>query len=300
MGFLRMIVSAIVFSLLFVAIAYTLVFASIHGPDSLRAFALIYLIVANVVWWWSFVRFRRVRVKTRYFILEGIGLLALGPAFGTGAYLYAEAKDWYRVQHTRITDVRDELLNDAGRPVGISLYFTAEFPLHSYYWIEASLEPPDGYSSRIAHEIPARAFHLAPLRMRAIAKSVEPFPAGEDATRVRQDEADLPAFGLRFERGIAYRFRFDLVPSYLRKTKQDALCIAYPADDHPSLPRDVFGAILRLKEPTRWAVRITDTPYGDWRSDQAPPQTAREYSPATFHDGIMAGNPARCAEPVVY
>jgi len=298
-----MIVSAILFSLLFVAIAYTLAIASIHGPESLQAFALIYLIVANVVWWWSFLRFRRRRVKTRYFILEGVGLLALGPAFGAGAYLYAEAKDWYRVQHTRITGVRDELLlSDAGRPVGISLHFTAEFPLSSYYWIEASLHPPDGYSSRIAHDIPARAFHLAPIRMRAIAKSVEPVPAGEDAARVQQYQADLPAFGLRFERGVAYRFRFDLAPSYLRKTKQDAFCIAYPADDHPSLPRDVFGAILRLKQPTPWAVRITDTPYGDWPSDQPPPQTAREYSPATFHDGIMAGNPARCGftETVVY
>jgi hypothetical protein len=54
--------------------------------------------------------------------------------------------------------------------------------------------------------------------------------------------------------------------------------------------------------PTKYEVRVNDTSYGSRRSRVAPPETANEYTPKIFHDGIMAGNPPPCdpAEFVVY
>jgi hypothetical protein len=298
-----MIAIAIVFTLLFFVAALALALGSVHGPSSLGTLAWLYLVVANAVWWWSFAQFRRRGFKVSYFVLVGVGLLAMGVAFGGAAHLYSEFKDRYRVENTKISNVRDELLrNEDGQPIGIRFEFTADFPLPDYYSIEPNLQPAAGYSSKIAPRVPARGYNPSPLRMRVVAKSVEPFPSGEDRALFEQYQGDLPGFGLRFDSGVAYRFRFDLTPSYVRKGKSGAYCIAYPDERNYGSPREVFDALVQMDVPTKYEVRVNDTPYGGWRSREATPETANEYTPKIFYDSIMAGNPPPCdpAEFVVY
>jgi hypothetical protein len=298
-----MIAIAIVFTLLFLVVAAGLALGSIHGPNYLETMALLYVVVANVVWWWSFAQFRRRGFKTGYFALVGVGLLAMGVAFGGAAHLYSEFKDRYRVDNTKISDVRDELLrNEDGQPIGIRFEFTAEFPFTDYYSIEPNLQPDTGYSSKIAPRIPARSYNPSPLRMRVVSKSVEPFPSREDRALFDEYQGDLPGFGLRFDSGVAYRFRFDLTPSYMRKGKSGAYCIAYPDERNYGSPREVFDALVQMDVPAKYEIRVNDTPYGGWRSREATPETANEYTPKIFYDSIMAGNPPPCdpAEFVVY
>jgi hypothetical protein len=298
-----MIAIAIVFTLLFLVVAAGLALGSIHGPNYLETMALLYVVVANVVWWWSYTQFRRRGFKVGYFVLEGVGLLAMGFAFGGAAHLYSEFKNNYRVENTKITDVRDELLHDGnGHPIGIRFEFTAEFPFSVYYSIEPNIRPTTDYPSKIGPLIPASTYNLSPLDMHVVAKSVEPFPSGEDRAMFEEYQGDLPGFGLRFDSGVAYRFRFDLTPSYVRKGKSGAYCIAYPDERNYGSPREVFDAVVQMDVPTKYEVRVNDTSYGSRRSRESPPETANEYTPKIFHDGIMAGSPPPCdpAEFVVY
>ena len=298
-----MIAIAIVFTLLFLVVAAGLALGSIHGPNYLETMALLYVVVANAVWWWSFAQFRRRGLKIGYFALVGVGLLALGFVFGGAAHLYSEFKNNYRVENTKITGVRDELLrNEDGQPIGIRFEFIAEFPFSMYYSIEPNIRPTTDYPSKVGPLIPASTYNLSPLDMRVVAKSVEPFPSREDRALFEQYQGDLPGFGLRFDSGVAYHFRFDLTPSYVRKDKSGAYCIAYPDERNYGSPREVFDAVVQMDVPTKYEVRVNDTSYGSRRSRESPPETASEYTPKIFYDSIMAGNPPACdpAEFVVY
>ncbi len=298
-----MLALAIIFSVLFLVMTLGLAIVSVHGPDSLSTFALIYLCVSNVVWWWSFAQFKRRGFKTRYFVLEGVGLLAMGIAFGASAHLYSEFKAKYRLANTKVTDVSDELLpGENGQPIGIRFQCTVEFPTKDYYSIEPFLQPDSNYTSKIWQQINASTYNLAPLNMRVIAKSLEPFPSGEDLDSFNKYQGELPGFGLRFDRGVAYQFRFDMTPSYFRKNKAGKYCIAYPNEKNHGTPREVFDAVIRLNVPTKYEVRISETRYGNWAWEGPVKYTAGEYTPKTFHDAIMAMNPAACDpnEYVVY
>jgi hypothetical protein len=294
---------AIIFSVLFLAMTLLLAIVSVHGPESLSTFALIYLGVSNAVWWWSFVQFKRRGFKTRYFALEGVALLAMGVAFGASAHLYSEFRDKYRLENTKVTDVSDEpLVNESGQPIGIRFQFTLEFPTRDYYYIEPYLQPDPEYKSKIWQQIPLRTFNPTPLNMRVIAKSLDPFPSGEDFDAFSKYQGNIPAIGLRFDKGVAYRFRFDMTPSYLRKDKAGNYCIAYPNEQNRTWQREAFDAIIQLEPPARYEVRISGAPYGNWRWEGPAQYTDREYSPKIFYDAIMAMNPAACDpnEYVVY
>jgi hypothetical protein len=138
--------------------------------------------------------------------------------------------------------------------------------------------------------------------MRVIAKSLDPFPSSEDLESFNKYQGNIPAIGLRFDKGVAYQFRFDMTPSYFRKDKAGNYCMAYPNEQNYGSPRDVFDALIQVEDPTRYEVRVSGTPYGNWRWEGPVQQTAREYSPRVFYDSIMAMNPAACDpnEYVVY
>ncbi len=298
-----MLALAILFSVLFAVMTLLLAVVSVHGPDSLSTFALIYLVISNAVWWWSFVQFKRRGFKTRYFALEGVGLLAMGVAFGASAHLYSEFRDKYRLENTKVTEVSDEpLVNENGQPIGIRFQFTVEFPTHDYYYIEPQLRPESEYISKVSRQIPARSFNPAPLNMRVYSKSLEPFPSGEDFDTFNKYQGNIPAVGLRFDKGVAYRFRFDMTPSYLRKDKTGKDCIAYPSEQDQGLSREVFDTLIQVEPATRYEARVSGTPYGNWRWEGPAEYTSREYSPKEFYDAIMAMSPAACDsdEYVVY
>ena len=298
-----MLLIAILFTLLFTAMAFLLALGSVHGPSSLQTVALIYLVTAGGVWWWSYAQFKRRGLRRLYFALEGIVLLAMGVMFGAGTHVYTEYAAEYRAENTRVTDVSDEfLLSENGIPTGIRFQFTVRFPVLDYYYIEPHLRPATDYPSKVAQQIPAPTYNLSPLNMRVVAKSVEPFPSSEDRGLFEQYQGNLTAMGLRFDRDVDYRFRFDLAPSYVRKNRDGAYCFAHPTDRNYRAPREVFDAVIQADVPTLYEAWISGTPYGDRRWQGGTARTQSEYTPKTFYEGIAAENLPPCdpAEFVVY
>lgn len=272
---------AIVFTLLQLALAFFLVIISIHGPDSLPGITLFWFITIQLILWSGFAALRKYNDKKTLVYLTGLGLIttATGPLMVFIADKYDACKHEDILAHTKIRDVRDELLlTENGRPFGVIFSFKAEFPRSEHIYITPLLRHPVDLYGRKPD----------PNDMRVLDFRTDPL-----LTR--------PWY---FKQGINYDISFTMVPHYLLRrpggnpTNKDAevleFCLQYPVENVQYLTRDMFEAIITTDNPDHYQVMIHGTAYGTARSENGPAHTHKRYNPVEFYNTYKSMNIAEC------
>ncbi|MBI4006052.1 MAG: hypothetical protein HY356_05245 [Gammaproteobacteria bacterium] len=198
-----------------------------------------------------------------------IGLVTTGT--GPGVFFIAEKYDAYkwnfRMENTKIYDVRDELLlTEDGNPFGIQFSFKAEFPETNYYYISPLLRPQINPSGR------------------------KPYP---NDMRVLNFSANPPLKReYYFKKGVVYDIVFEMVPGYLWNNPQPRpvknklkakFCMQYPIENVQTLTRNEFEAIITNDIPDKYETMLHGTTYGDYHSGKGLAYTLNEYNPHDFY-----------------
>ncbi len=259
----------IVFSVLQVVFTFLLFISSIHGPNSLPPFAIVWLGLAQMVIWSCHGKFRKGdKIYTALYQII-IGLVTTGT--GPGVLFISEKYDAYkwnfRVENTKIYDVHDELLfTEDGDPFGIQFSFKAEFPETNYYYISPLLRPQISPSGRKPD----------PNDMRVLNFSAKP-PLKHE---------------YYFKKGVVYDIVFDMVPGYLWSNPQSQpaknnlktkYCMQYPTVNIQVLTRNEFEAIITNDIPEKYETMLHGTSYGDYHSGKGLTYTLNEYNPNDFY-----------------
>ncbi len=272
---------SIAFTLLQWICAFFLVIASIHGPSSLPALTLFWLILIQVILWSSFIIFRRCEYKhaTVYLIFLGIVTTASAPLI----YFIAEKYDAYRwnniLSNTKIYNVRDDLLlTSDGLPFGIRFSFKAEFPYTDYNYITPIIRPQSDRDST----------SIGPNDMWKLGYSTNP-PLKRE---------------YYFRKGVTYDIVFEMVPGYLipRHGENAAsgddekmkYCLQYPIENVHFLTRDKFEQIITTDIADNYLVMLHGTAYGDISSGQNPEFTRNKYNPVDFYNTYKIKNIEEC------
>ena len=271
---------SIVFTLLHWICAFGLIIFSVHGPSSLPAMTLFWLITIQVILWTSFIIFRKSKNRHAAVYLVFIGILTTISA--PMIYFFAEKYDAYRwnniITNTKIYDMRDELiLTDEGLPFGIRLSFKAEFPYTDYNYVTPIMRPQsDRYGA-----------NLGPNDMRVLGYSANPL--------LKRD--------YYFKKGIAYDIVFEMVPGYLLPKRNTAnelqpeFCLQYPIENVHTLKRDEFEQMIAVDNPDNYLVMLHGTAYGDVFSGNNPEFTHNQYNPAEFFNTYKTLNIEECRLP---
>ncbi|OGT64315.1 MAG: hypothetical protein A3I13_01640 [Gammaproteobacteria bacterium RIFCSPLOWO2_02_FULL_47_50] len=272
---------SIVFTVLQWICAFFLVIVSIHGPSSLPALTLFWLILIQVILWSGFIIFRRSenRYAAIYLFFLGIVTTVSAPLI----YFIAEKYDAYRwnniLSNTKIYDVHDNvLLASDGLPFGIRISFKAEFPYTDYNYITPVLRPQsDRYGTSIG-----------PNDMRVLRYSTSPV--------LKRD--------YYFRKGVTYDIVFEMVPGYLipRHNKitlsgndeQIKYCLQYPVENTHAMTRKMFEHMITADNADNYLVMLHGTAYGDIYSGYSPEFTRNRYNPADFYNTYKIKNFQEC------
>jgi hypothetical protein len=101
---------------------------SVHAPSGLAPAAPLYFVAAAAFAWWA-----ARRKSWPLLALAGVATLAAPPAvYGLLDLLERKAYE-RRIAATQITDVRDEPILAAGRPVGVRLSYQVTTPTRGYF-----------------------------------------------------------------------------------------------------------------------------------------------------------------------
>jgi hypothetical protein len=260
---------SIVFTLLHWICAFGLIIFSVHGPSSLPAMTLFWLIAIQVILWAGFIIFRKSKNRHAAVYLVFIGILTTASA--PMIYFLADKYDSYRwnniITKTKIYDMRDELLlTGEGLPFGIKLSFKAEFPYTDYNYVTPIMRPQsDRYGTSIG-----------PNDMRVLHYSATP--------ALKRD--------YYFKKGVAYDIVFDMVPGYLipkqnqnlttENELQPEFCLQYPIENVHTLTRDTFEEMITVDNPDNYQVILHGTGYGNIYSGRDAVLTHNQYNPAVF------------------
>jgi hypothetical protein len=256
---------SIVFTLLHWICAFGLIIFSVHGPSSLPAMTLFWLITIQVILWTGFIIFRRSKNSHAIVYLVFIGILTTVSA--PMIYFLAEKYDAYRwnniITKTKIYDMRDELfLTGDGLPFGIKLSFKVEFPYTDYNYVTPIMRPRSaGYGAS-----------PGPNDMRVLRYSATP--------ALKRD--------YYFKKGVTYDIVFDMVPGYLLPKRNAAnelspeFCLQYPVENVHTLTRDTFEEMISDDNPDNYLVILHGTGYGDIFSGNEFVFTHNQYKPAEF------------------
>ena len=271
---------AIVFTLLQWICAFFLVIFSVHGPSSLPALTLFWLIIIQVILWAGFIIFRhsKNRYAAVYLVFLGILTTVSAPLM----YFIAEKYDAHRwnniITNTKIYDVRDELLlTGDGMPFGIKFSFKAEFPYTDYNYVTPMMRPQsDRYGTG-----------TGPNDMRVLRYSATPTP-----------EKDY-----YFKKGVAYDIVFEIIPVYLvpkqpaTNSQQPGFCLQYPVQNVQTMTRDEFERLVSVDGPDTYLVTLHGTGYGDIYSGREPAFTRNQYNPGEFFRTYKTLNIEECRWP---
>jgi hypothetical protein len=273
-------ITAIVFTLLQWICAFFLVIFSVHGPSSLPALTLFWLIVIQTALWSAFILFRRS--KNRYAAVYLVFLGILTTASAPLIYFIAEKYDAHRwhniITNTKIYDVQDELLlTGDGQPFGIRLSFRAEFPYTDYNYVTPVMRPQSDRDDTA----------IGPNEMRVLRYSTTP--------ALEKD--------YYFRKGITYHIVFDMVPRYLIPKPpgtdhgQPEFCLQYPVQNVQTMTHDEFEQLVTTGSPHTYLLMLHGTGYGDIYSGREPAFSRNRYIPGDFFRTYKTLNIEECRWP---
>ena len=276
-------------------LAWALAMMSVHGPDSLPWLAAAYLFAATsgLLLTCRYLYNTDRKYKAVIAFLVGLGLACCAPLVVAAAAGYEEIRRDFQLARTKVTDVTDETLyTESGNPIGIRVSYTIRFPWNDYYDIDPFLRPGNTFYRAVRDEIP-RNFTHGPLRLKAIARTIVPFP--EEANRGKMDPKSLaaPTYGLWFDRGVDHQFTFDMIPKYIGvKNDGGGYCLALPEQLRWGGSPEGFDALIQAGAPARYEIWIHDTTYGRLNGEEA--FTQNEYNPREFYDGLQKEGAETC------
>jgi hypothetical protein len=233
--------------------AAALFLASIHGPAGLTVGAPLYLGVAAALTWWA------GRKSWTLLIVTGTAMLAAAP--GLHFVLDKAERIAYdqRLAATQVSEVADEPILSAGKPIGVRLSFSVVVPKRGYFSIVPWLYPRN---ERLRH-----------LQLVSV------------PSKWRFDARQGPELG-PFEAGRKHRLEFELYPPFLAFSAQGERCLA-PASVPPP-PETAAGPLL---------VDISETSYGaPWRGGREEP-TRTDYDVAAMYRAVLAEGLPACKVP---
>ncbi len=223
----------------------------------------------------------------------GLALACCAPLVVAAAAGYEEIRRDFQLARTTVSDVTDETLyTEGGNPIGIRVSYKIRFPWNDHYDIDPFLRPGDSFYRAVRDQIP-RNFTHGPLRMKAVARTIVPFP--EEANRGKMDPESLqaPTYGLWFDRGVDYQFTFDMIPKYIGvKNDGGGYCLALPEQLRWHGSPEGFDALIQAGAPTRYEIWIHDTTYGRLNGEET--FTQNDYNPRVFYDGLQREGVETC------
>ena len=125
---------AVVFILLQALAAAALFLSSIHGPSALLYAAPVYLVVAAALTWWA------GRKSWLLLVVAGFAFLGAAPLTFYALERIERIAEQQRIASTQISDVRDEPILLAGRPVGIRVAYRVVTPKRGYFGVFPSIQ----------------------------------------------------------------------------------------------------------------------------------------------------------------
>ncbi|MGH8668334.1 MAG: hypothetical protein ACREUH_03800 [Burkholderiales bacterium] len=134
--------------------ALALLVLSVHGPAGTALAAAVYFPIALGLTAWA-----AARRSWPFLLSAGVLLVAAAP----GLYLALDQRDQHlyrqRVAATLVSELRDEpIVSDAGRPIGVRLWFTVSVPQSGSYAISPALYGAEGlYLNAMRRSLDARA-----------------------------------------------------------------------------------------------------------------------------------------------
>ncbi len=286
---------AVAFVFVYVILAWLLVGLSVHGPDSLPWLAGVYLIAATsallLTCRYLYNTDRKYQAVIAF--LVGLGLACCAPLVVAASAAYEEIRRDLQLARTKVSDVTGETLyTESGNPIGIRVSYTIRFPWNDHYDVDPFLRPGDTFYRAVRDQIP-RNFTHGPLHMKAIARTIVPFP--EEANHGKMDPKSLqvPTYGLWFDRGVDYQFTFDMIPRYIGVKKDGGgYCRGLPEQLRWHGSPEGLDALIRGDAPTRYEIWIHDTTYGRLNGEET--FTQNEYNPREFYDGLQRENGETC------
>ena len=286
---------AIAFIFVYAILAWLLTMMSVHGPDSLLWLGGVYLIAATAG---LLLACRYLYNTDRWYkapvtFLIGLGLACCAPLVHSGATAYDDFRHDLQLARTNVSEVTDETLyTKIGNPIGIRVSYTIRFPKYDHYDIDPFLRPDDTFYHAVRDQIP-RNFTHGPLRMKAIARTIVPFPQEANRGKMGPKSLQVPTYGLWLDNGVSCRFTFDLVPRYIGIKKDGGgYCLALPEQVNWHGSFDGFYALIQASAPTRYEIWIHDTTHGRLHGEEA--FTQNEYNPREFYDGLQRENAETC------
>ena len=154
---------------------------------------------------------------------------------------------------TKVSDVTDETLyTESGNPIGIRVSYTIRFPWNDHYDVDPFLRPADDTFYRAIRDRntgpklhPRAASHESRSHERS-------FPFPEEANRGKMDPKSLqvPTYGLWLDKGVNYRFTFDMAPRYIGVKKDGGgYCRALPEQLRWRGSPEGLDALIRASAP---------------------------------------------------
>ena len=158
--------------------------------------------------------------------------------------------------------------------------------------IGTAVRPGDTFYRAVRDQIP-RNFTHGPLRMKAVARTIVPFPQEANRGKMDPKSLEVPRYGLWFDRGLDYQFTFDMIPKYIGvKNDGGGYCLALPQQLRWRGSPEGFDALIQAGAPTRYEIWIHDTNYGRLNGEEA--FTQNEYNPREFYDGLQREGAETC------
>jgi len=235
-----MTILSVLFSALYIGIAFLNFIGTVHGPNLLGRFAIGTLALSLVYIWCLTVYFNKKPKSARLYAgFVCIGLLPIGLGLSLWP-LTSKLERWateHRDRKVSVTDFEDaSYRSKKGNLLGLRIRFTLRVPKDDYYHFSPSLElPAEVYSNAWQHA--REPFGTpGPFTLRVVKVTSEPaLPL------------DVPTpYGL-LKKKTDYRFTLIAVPQYLimRKNPEQPCILSWPENNRRS-----FEWIANLAEPT--------------------------------------------------
>jgi hypothetical protein len=125
---------AVVFILLQALAAAALFLLSIHGPSALLYAAPVYLVVAAALTWWA------GRKSWLQLVAAGFAFIGAAPLTFYALERIERIAEERRIAGTQISDVRDEPILLAARPIGIRVSYRVVTPKRGYFGVFPAIE----------------------------------------------------------------------------------------------------------------------------------------------------------------
>jgi hypothetical protein len=236
---------AVAFIALQALAAAALLLLSIHGPSALIHAAPVYLLACAALTWWA------SRRSWRLLVIAGVALLGAAPLTYVAVEKAEHIAHQRRIAATQVTEVRDEPIVLAGRPVGVRVSYQVVVPKRGYFAIYPAIQ---GVGN-------AEGFGLSPRRW---------IFDGRDGIELGP-----------FEPGKRHTVTVDLHPENHLAEQRDA----------PPCARRLGRPLPEPRDPVPLRIEIYDSPYGSAERGGRDERTRGAYDMASLLRNVEAGLP---------